>query len=195
MTPNLLHYSSHSKKISPAQLEMNKAPPEYKSWKTLLAVFIDFYIVATATSLVSFVFQASSLSLMATPKMNYSLKMINMDPLSFSMLPLILVSYYFFSFYMNAGQSYGMKKMKVRFESCGYEVRSSILWAARTSSVIMTLGASMLFLKDLFRAECVAHDHLYHELMVQKEWAAPSLVERTTQENIYDIEEEFRRAA
>jgi uncharacterized RDD family membrane protein YckC len=195
MIPNLLHYSSHSKKISPLQLEMNKTPPEYKSWKTLVALFIDFYIVAMATSFMSFAFQATFSSLMASPKMTYSLKMVNMDSLSFSLLPLMFVSYYFFSFFMNEGQSYGMKKMKIRFENCGYDVKASLLWAARASSVIMTLGLSMMVLKDLFKSECVTHDHLYHELMVQREWAAPSLVERTTPEDFNIIEEEFIRAA
>jgi uncharacterized RDD family membrane protein YckC len=195
MTPNLLHYSTHSQKISPAQLEMNKTPPPYKSWKTLIAFFIDFYFVAIGSILMTFFFQAAVGSMMVSPKMSYSLMMVDMNALSFSMLPLMLVSYFAFAFYMNEGQTFGMKKMKVRFENTGYNLRSSLLWAARSASVIMTLGVSMLFLKDLFKENCVAHDHLYRNFMFQKEWAAPSLVERTTHQDIGFVEEEFRRAA
>lgn len=195
MTPNLLHYSAHSQKISPAELEINKTPPPYKSWKTLAALFIDFYIVAMATSLMTLMFQAAVSSLMVSPKMSYSLMMIDMNSLSFSILPLMLVSYFAFAFYMNEGQTFGMKKMKVRFENTGYNFRSSLLWAARSASVIMTFGVSMFFLKDLFKENCVAHDHLYRSFMFQKEWEAPSLVERTTHQDIRYVEEEFRKAA
>ena len=195
MIPNLLHYSSHSQKISPAQLEMNKTPPHYKSWKTLVALFIDFYIVAMATSFISFAFQAAFTTLMASPRMRYSLKMIDMDSLTFSILPLMLVSYFFLSFYMNNGQSYGMEKMKIRFEHSEYNLRSSLIWAVRSSSVIMTLGLTMLFLKDFYKSECVSHDHLYQNLMIQREWAAPSVIERTTIEDIQYVQEEFARAA
>jgi uncharacterized RDD family membrane protein YckC len=194
MTPNLLHYSTHSQKISPAELEMNKTPP-YKSWKTLAAFFIDFYIVAIGASLMTFFFQAAVGSLMVSPKMSYSLMMVDMNSLSFSILPFIMLGYFAFAFYMNEGQTFGMSKMKVRFENTGYDFKASLLWAARSASVIMTLGVSMLFLKDQFKDNCVSHDHLYRSFMFQREWAAPSLVERTTFQNIDYVEEDFRRAA
>ena len=87
MTPNLIHYSTHSQKISPAELEMNKTPPPYQNWKILVAFFMDFYIVAMAASLMTLMFQAAVGSLMVSPKMSYSLMMIDMNSLSFSILP------------------------------------------------------------------------------------------------------------
>jgi uncharacterized RDD family membrane protein YckC len=195
MTPNLLHYSTHSQKISPAELEMNKTPPPFKTWKLLAAFFMDFYIVAMAASLMSFAFKGSVASLMATPMMSYSLFKVDMDSLSFSILPLLMVSYFFFSFYMNDGQTFGMKKLKLRLFQIGYEPKSSLLWAARCSSVVLTFGCSMFFIKNLFQKSCLSHDYLYQTLMIQKEWAAPSLVERTTHQDISTIEESFVRAA
>jgi uncharacterized RDD family membrane protein YckC len=195
MTPNLLHYSTHSQKISPAELEMNKTPPQFKTWKLLTAFLMDFYIVAMAASLMSFAFKGAVATLMATPTMSYSLFKVDMNSLSFSILPLLMVSYFFFSFYMNDGQTFGMKKFKLRLENTGYDPKCSLLWAARCSSVVLTFGFSMFFIKNIFQKSCLSHDHLYHTLMIQTEWAAPSLVERTTQEDISTIEENYIRAA
>jgi hypothetical protein len=91
---------------------------------------------------------------------------INFSPLkAFTWLTLGF-AYFFCSYYMNEGQTYGMRKMKLRISMKAHSARSSLRWAMKTMSLWTLLKGKEAF---------VAHDHLWHELVRQKEMAAPDV--------------------
>lgn len=155
------------------------SPAQEKSFtgKYLQALFVDFLTVFYASTTMTGIFMASTYGLMKSSILKHSWHSVNF--LSFQLFAATLVglTYFFISFYMNNGQTYGMKLLKCRISMNSYCARSSFRWALMSLSMYFTLGLSYRkgteMLKDF--GKITAHDHLWQELMRQKDIAAPDV--------------------
>jgi hypothetical protein len=93
------------------------------------------------------------------------------------------MSYFFFSYFFNQGQTWGMSAMKNRIEMQEQSFRSSFFWAMFSSAIMMTGGASYLFsykwVQEKGWGEFKEQDHLYSELMKVSNFSPINLVELT----------------
>jgi hypothetical protein len=90
---------------------------------------------------------------------------------------MLALGYFFTSYFMNNGQTFGMKVMKVRVSMQAHSLRSAFRWAVMSLSLYFTFGLSLKAGQHVLRehGEICAHDHLWQELMRQKEMAAPDV--------------------
>lgn len=183
MTPiDLIDYTRSSHKIPAAALKpshVQSAPPA--TWKILAGYFLDFSTVTALTFTMSGLFKLSFNNLMVTRSLSKAFGAIPFQSLTTSMLPLMFVSYFFFSYFFNHGQTVGMKMMKTRIEMPEMNFRSSFLWGMFSSAVFMTAGLSFVLTYKWMQkkgwGEVKGHDHLYEVLMTERHLSPVNLVE------------------
>jgi len=185
MTPIDLVQFTHSTKKIPATLLVN-APAkkaEIKSWTILATYFLDFMAISTLSTMVLGFMKLSLTTFMITNSLLENFENIPFASLSMDTLPLFFVSYFFFSYFFNQGQTWGMSVMKTRIDMQEMSFRTSLGWALFSSAVIMTGGISYLFTYKWFQnnhwGEFKNHDHLYSELMQERDLAPVNLVDLT----------------
>lgn len=173
MTPiDLTDYAHSSKKI-PQNLLRHKPKTKQKvsTLKMLSAYALDFYALVCTGVFMELFFHASAKSLILTKPM---LKIYGtMNQFHLMILPLTLMSYFFFSFFFNEGQTWGMKTMKTRISMPRKSMRASFQWALYSSAMVFTCGVIYPFTKNwLMKSELgayEAHDHLYETLVAERE--------------------------
>ena len=205
MTPiDLIGYTHSSKKIPSAILRHKSVQEiEIKSTKILAAYFLDFTAIATAAVMFTTILKISFSGLMVTSALDKAFENVEFASLTFNLLPLIFMSYFFFSFFFNHGQTWGMNVMKYRITMKEMSFRSSLVWAMFSSVFMMTGGLSFLFtynkMKDKNWGEFKGHDHLYSELMQDKFYSPINLVQHANaiSETAVAVQEEekFLKAA
>lgn len=196
MTPiDLIDYTRSSKKIPNVLLKPNeRIQPPPSSWKILAGYCIDFSIIISASYAISTLFQFAFSNLMVTRSLHNAFREIPYDSLTSTMLPFMFLSYFFFSYLFNHGQSMGMKMMKTRIEMPEMSFRSSFLWGMFSSAVFMTAGLSFVlsykWMQQKGWGEVKGHDHLYHVLMTPVSLSPVNLLELSMANSVTPIEEE-----
>lgn len=187
MTPiDLFDYTDTKHKIPSASLNHSpKQVKEFQSWKILAAFGLDFMIAVSAQLMIIGVLHISLGNYMTTQSLQKSFFAIPFSDLGMSLTPLFFMSYYFFSYLFNHGQTYGQFKMKTRIEMPQMSYRSSFYWATFSTILMMTFGISYpltyRWMQEMGYGKFVSQDHLYHELMTPKEFAAANLLDLTQQ--------------
>ena len=83
-------------------------------------------------------------------------------------LPFFVFNYFFFCYFMNSGQSYGMFLMKKRIQMKSKSFVPAFKWASRSTILCFSFGLSHFIEKKIW-SDFQAHDHLYHELISHHE--------------------------
>ena len=192
---DLFDYTNMKKKMPSSVLDhVPVAKGEIPSWKIVTAYFFDFMGISTITIMVAGFIKISFNSFMVTSSLQNAFEKIPFTTLTVNFLPLIFMSYFFFSFFFNQGQSWGMSAMKNRIEMKEMNFRSSLLWAMFSSAVMMTGGLSFLFTYNWMQKKnwggFKEQDHLYTELTREKFYAPVDLFEMTCNMNKSDTVEE-----
>lgn len=196
MTPiDLIDYTRSSKKIPAVilkQAPVATTPPS--AWKILAGYFFDFVTVMTASTVITTIFEFSFNRLMVTRSLGQAFDKIPFETLSSTMLPLTFVSYFFFSYFFNHGQTFGMNTMKTRIEMPEMSFRASLLWGMFSASVFMTAGLSFVLAYKWMQkkgwGEVKGHDHLYQNLMTERNLSPVNLVELSSKQSIAPVETE-----
>ncbi|MBA2404228.1 MAG: hypothetical protein H0V66_05615 [Bdellovibrionales bacterium] len=182
MTPIDLFDYTDSKKI-PAAVLKPAANVEINSWNILSAYFLDLMAVTTLTFMVTGVIRVSLAIFMVSDLLQKSFGKTDFVTPTVNILPLFFMSYFFFSYFFNHGQTWGMSVMKNRIEMNERNFRSSLLWAMFSSVFLMTGGLSFLFTYKWMQkknwGEVKGHDHLYFELMQERNFSPINLVDLT----------------
>ena len=192
---DLIDYTNVKKKIPSTLLDhVPMAQEEIPSWKIVTAYFFDFIAISTVTLMVAAFIKMSFNTFMITDSLRNAYEKISFSHMTVNFLPLIFMSYFFFSFFFNQGQSWGMSTMKNRIEMKEMNFRSSFLWAMFSSVVMMTGGLSFLFTYNWMQTKnwggFKEQDHLYTELTQEKFYAPVDLYEMTCNINKSDTVEE-----
>ncbi len=171
------------KEIKISQSEL--APPKQKNYlgKFLIAHFIDFWSVFWIAITTKMFFKIAIETLMLTPKLQDAWDLIDFSPLTFtSMLP-IGFAYFFCSYFMNHGQTYGMKLMKSRVVMREHSFSDAFKWSIRSFAVLASFG----FLAKSFENSFTAQDHLWLTLMTQRDQAAPDVRTLVNDVNLEEV--------
>lgn len=164
-------------------------PPKMKSslGRFLLAHLIDFWTIFCFSIFTKMMFKLAVSSLILTENLQTAWADVDFTPMTFlSMIPMGF-AYFFSSYFMNHGQTYGMKLMKCRVNVEEHGFRDSFSWTLKSFGVLASLG----LVSKRFSASVLPHDHLWQALVSQKEMAAPDV--RTLTKEVK--EKEFAKAA
>lgn len=195
MAIDIRDYANSSKKI-PTQFLIPQKSVSSITFKSLVASFaLDGLLVLTTANVFAAIFNYSFRDFMMSSGLAKNFHNIQFQSLSLALCPLIMMSYYFFSYFFNDGQTYGMNKHKIRVEMPHMNFRSSALWAAYSATTLVSLGVFSLFYKkwESFKE----HDHLYSILMTEKIASPVNLFDIIQSQEVQGIEETevFLRAA
>lgn len=182
MTPiDLLDFAQAKKKIPSSVLQHIPGPSEQlKKRKIVLAHAFDLITISWASLFLVKFFEASFQSFMVTRELRGAFGQIQFESLMITIMPLMFTSYFFFSFFFNQGQSWGMKRMKLRVTIPTFSYRSSLLWAMFSACAMMTAGLTLLsyaWIQKKGWGEFKSEDYLYEGLVQYKDFNALNLVE------------------
>lgn len=147
------------------------------TWKILGAHFLDFLAISFFTSFSAVVFNQSVKLLMMTKSLKHAFNEQGTISLASSMLPFMIFSYYFLSYFMNHGQTWGMHVFKKRMKMKSQDYRDAFYWAAHSFFLCITGGLFYLAKKDEWQ-NIKGHDYLYQDMLDHKEYYAINLLER-----------------
>lgn len=195
MTPiDLIPYVESSRKVPRkllAPVSKEKAKP-IETWQLLVSHFCDFSAVFMFSCLMATMFDLSVDMLMLTKQLRSAYAKVEIFNLSMAFLPISLFCYFFTSYLMNHGQTWGMYLMKKRLVMDAYSVKDSFSWATHSFLLCLSGGISFLLNKTRWKG-FKAHDHLYSELFLFKESKVINLVEKV--EEFEEVPEEYSQAA
>lgn len=169
MAPNL--YEMHSEKLSPEALGHGVSP--VAKYKILLAHIMDLFAVCMTTVLINALLDTQFGQFVMTKNLQLAWKKTSSDPTTLITLSVVFAGYFFFSFFFNQGQTWGMHQMKIRYPMKGHDFRASFQRMLSSTALYFSMGLLIGSIQKFFSRQ----DHLYHSLIQPRELPARSLVE------------------
>ena len=99
--------------------------------------------------------------LLVTSKLQSLSLQISPTPILMMSFPFVLGCYFFFSYFFNGGQSYGMRVAKVRTALVDHDFVGSLQEAINSLKTVFTLG--------FYAQNYQPQDHLYQLLLIQRD--------------------------
>lgn len=163
----LLDFAQHSQKIPSFSLEKNDQRPKVSSWRILFAHFVDFGFTFFAATLMATLFNEYFKTVLVTAGLKAAFSSQHALSLTVTILPIFVFTNFFFSYFLNHGQTYGMHLMKLRVQMKPMSYQDSFKWALQSLSLCFTCGLTGVLFQDSWGA-FRNHDYLYEELMAFK---------------------------
>ncbi len=178
---DLVDYTKTDAKIPTTFLEPKHVEVKIKTWEILMAYGLDYLAIVSSTAAVAMMMEVAFENYMMTTKLLSVYGKIGFTGFALNCLPVIFMGYYFFSFFFNHGQSWGMSVMKTRLEMTEHNYKSSLYWGMISSIVLMTGGIAMIlgrrWLDKKSWGDFKAHDYLYMTLMQDRDISPINLVD------------------
>lgn len=194
-TIDIVTFAAHSKKIpikflTPLKTELPS------SWRILLAHMIDFYMVLMVWSLTFAVYSESIKKLLVTRSLNLAIPNLEnvLLVVSASLLPLFCLTYFFFNYFMNHGQTLGMNYVNSRIQLRDKNFYEALKWAMTSVMLCFSLGLSYFITKQLW-TNFKWKDYLYQDLMAYKEEFGIDLISQTNQASSEGLTENITKIA
>lgn len=188
---DLKEFALKEQKVSKRLLfpETQKGPTP--TWKILGAHYLDFLAVAFFTSFSAAVFNQSIKLFMNTKSLRLAFDEHATLSLASSLLPMMLFSYFFLSYFLNQGQTWGMFTFKKRMKMPSQSFRDAFYWAAHSLFMCLTGGLFYLAKREEWQ-NLQKHDYLYHEMLLHREDYSIDLLKRIDEQ---EVVKEYARAA
>lgn len=170
------------KEIKIAPHELSPSAPKSFVGKILVAHFVDFWAIFWATTAANSVFKLSMGPHLTTKGLGEAWNLVSLSPFTFFAWTTIAVTYFFSSYFLNHGQTAGMKLMNCRIKMKHHDLRESLTSAVKSIGVYGSLGMTA----KAFSENVGPHDYLWQALVEQKEISAPDI--RTLHPTIQDEE-------
>lgn len=174
MTPFDLRDHAHFSKKIPAKIliHQGKKADGVRTWKVLAAYFMDVYFSLIATLMVSTLIDISMANLMLTDSLVVAHSLNSSSSIFTIVFPLVLVGYFYFSFFFNQGQTLGLSMLKCRISIPEMSFQESFRWSMVSIFMIYTLGLGYRYARDFMEnhgwGTFKVQDHLYNELVADK---------------------------
>ncbi len=193
---DLKQFAEHSQKLPKTWLAPVKKESDFKLWKMFCAHYIDFSSAFTVTLMTSAFFNLSLKSLLVTKGMQKAWSETVVWTFTASILPLMVFSYFFFSYLMNHGQTYGMHLLKKRIDMKSLHYKEAALWACSSMVLCFTGGLSYFIQKEKWQ-NFKAQDYLYGDLMVERALSPVNLLSEIDKISVEEevVEENWSQAA
>jgi hypothetical protein len=193
---DLVTFAEHSAKLPEQFLTPGKNADKNHTLKLLSAHMMDFFAIVTIIGMTSAMFAHGVEFFMVTRGLKAALPASLAVTFMSTFVPFSIFNYYFFSYFMNHGQTWGMFMMKKRIDLRNKSFLDSMKWAAYSTLLCLSGGMTYAFMKtkwDVFKS----HDHLYHELIAHKEDYSMNIL-NIAEDQANDVPpeiEEWQRAA
>ena len=175
---DLLTYANHSRRI-PATLLMPTSPiQDFSAKRILLAHGADFWYAYFISSMMSMIALESTQFVLVSSGIKFQYLQAITFNFSLLLFPMTMFSYFFFSYLMNHGQTYGMYLMKKRIKMEELSFRKAFKWALHSTLLCFSFGVSFLLRKEIWKS-IKAQDYLYHELLTHRDVTHIDLLART----------------
>jgi hypothetical protein len=173
---DLLDFAVHSQKIN--QTLLIPAPTQKKplghKLKVFLALAMDLFIVMLITAIFNKLLLQTANSFFIGDSLELALE--KTSGLELWIYPMIALSYFFSCFCLNEGQSLGMRLVQKRLDLHSPNLKECLKWSLWSMSACFTFGISSFLIKA---PSFVPHDHLYLNLLTEKDQIAINLIEET----------------
>lgn len=197
MTPiDLVPFAEHSQKLPAEFLSPKKTQDKHHTFKLLSAHSLDFFAVMMIIGVMTAMFSHGLQFFMVTRGLKLALPENLTTTFMSSIVPFAIFNYFFFSYFLNHGQTWGMIMMKKRVELKNKSFMASFKWAAYSTMLCLSCGISYAFMKHMWKG-LKEHDHLYSDLMTFKNDSSINLlntVDKWSSEVPPEIEE-WQKAA
>ncbi len=181
---DLMDYANSSQKIPAEVLHASLKDESVHAWRIYLAHYLDFCLIATITIGASKVFSLSVKDFLPTWSLKAAYSSMHSN-YSMALIPFVLFSYYFFSYFLNSGQSWGHHVSKIRVSLKERSFRSAFRHATYSAIYCLTGGLSSFW--SPLEQSTANHDYLYRQLMTIKDQPSVDLLilthENTKSEN------------
>ncbi len=172
MTPiNIVLFAEHSRKLPKHYLHPIKQKNNIENWKIFFSHLIDLNLSIMCT----FIF--SKTTAIHFEAFLLDLNTNSIGSISFFLFPFMLLNYFFFSYFFNHGQTYGMHLTKKRLDLKVNSFSESFHWAAQSMIFCLSFGLSYFWQKPNW-STCRDHDYLYADLVAYKESSPINLLEK-----------------
>lgn len=185
---DLVLFAEHSQKIPDTFLTPQLSSKE-KSWEVLGIHLIDFFTAFSITFVMTAILTESVQMILVTQGLQKAFKAAEAMNFTGRLFPLVLFSYFFFSYFMNHGQTVGMHFLKKRIKMRSQSFRDAFSWALHSFAMCFSCGISYLIKSENWSA-IKEHDYLYEHLMESKVDYSIDLLART-EEHEKDQNEEI----
>ena len=191
---DLVDYTNKKNKI-PSHNLIHRPSKEsvMRTWKIIGAYILDSMAVMSVTSVLFSVLEMYFASFMVGKTLTIAFNRIPFSYLSMGLMPLLLTSYYFFSYFFNDGQTWGNHVFKNRIQIPQIHLRSSLIWALFSTTVTMSFGLSYFVLYNWMEkrgfGKVKQHDHLYESLMLERSLSPVNLVHLSQKPPVIQIKE------
>ncbi len=190
---NLVTFAEHSQKLPATLLAPPKARPQ--TWKILLGHSMDFMMAVTLVSVMVAMFNVSVSTLMVTQGLHGIFKFSTLESFSGAVIPFVVFNYFFVSYFLNHGQSWGLLLMRKRLPMPSKSFRSAVRWATHSSLLCFSGGFTFLLFQDVWN-EIQDNDYLYQDLLRVEEKEQVDLQKLLNDREINFVESaEFKTAA
>ena len=182
---DLLDYSDHRYKISAESLNDSAKPEKHSIIQVLSIHFLDFLMIYMTSAMINLSFKLFVQGYMVTKGLKKAY-LAGGDTHFLITLPVVMVGYFFFSYFFNHGQTYAMHVFKKRIPMPAQDLKTSLKWSLISSSILWTGGLSLFYfrLKEMIRN----HDYLYSDFMAHKDFVAFDLVSQAQESKVTDLD-------
>ncbi|HXH75782.1 MAG TPA: hypothetical protein VNJ08_12485 [Bacteriovoracaceae bacterium] len=188
---DLIDYADHAVKIPSSFLNHVVIPKKVPIWKVMLSHWIDLYAVFSFTVFVTVMLAASNTVYLSSEKLQ---KIVSTGPGTYVFIfGLLMVSYFFLSYFLNHGQSLGLYSIKKRIPMEEKNIKSAFHWSLVSSLTCLTGGIASIYLE--LETKLASHDYLYVELLQHKEFSIAILVKESQSKELQEFEEAYKQAA
>jgi hypothetical protein len=176
MTPiDLVTFAEYSEKLPTSFLGPKKKTNPFSTLQVLTGHFIDFSFAFGTIAFMALVFNESMRPILMTKALKAAYQNETIFSLSASLFPAMVFCYFFLSYFMNHGQTYGMYVMKRRMVMKENSFQDALRSAAHSFILCFTCGLSFYFQNNVWN-KVSQHDYLYEELLVDRDLAPIDLL-------------------
>lgn len=193
---DLIPFAEHSQKLPGKYLAPIARNEKASTWKILASHSVDFGLTFIATSVMTLFFSQSVKTVLVTRSLRMAFSEKDVSSLAGPLIPLMVFSYFFFSYFMNHGQTLGMMLFKRRVDMQSKSFFEAAKWAAYSFFLVMTCGLSYIVGKSKWQ-NIKGHDYLYEDLVKYRDVAPINLLSKIEEFKVSEevIEEELAKVA
>lgn len=171
----LVDYAEHSITVPSEFLAPQAKKEDVKLWKVFAGHYLDFSATVVTTMMVASFFNLSLKSFLVTNSLQNLWSDEIVGSFTIAALPSMVFCYFFFSYFFNHGQTWGMHLLKKRVSMKDKSFKEAALWACSSMVLCFTCGLSYYIKKDKWQ-NVKSNDYLYHHLMLERTLSPVNLV-------------------
>lgn len=188
-------YAEYSMKV-PAEITspLDKGDRRHNQ-KILLAHSADFMMSMIMVCLVAGIFAQNMNTMLVTSGLSSAFSPAIIGAFGAMISPFAILNYFFFSYLMNHGQSWGLYLVKKRVELRHMSFVDALTWASHSTLLILSAGLSFIIKREIWKS-IKDQDYLYDHLMTHKDYTDIGLLQMVERMDRKDLSEnQWKKAA